>query len=943
MKASTDELHLLEREGELGQIRELARRLNDAHGGLVLIEGEAGIGKSAILRQGASELEREGLSVLTARGGELERDFPLGVARQLLEREVDLTLTEREGEAAAGPAELAVAALRGQLDPPRGAPDPFSVQHGLYWLVAYLSEMRPLVLLVDDAHWSDLLSLRWLAYLARRLEGLPIGLVMAARPLIDDERVEPLDAIRREAQEAESRVSLEGLSPEACAELITAIASVEPRPDFVAGAHALAAGNPFLLRELVRTLAEEGYAADSTSRADLERLGPTAVASSVVLRLGRLKPGATHLARAASVLGGETPLHTAAALAGLGLDESAAAAHGLAVGGILSSTDPLEFRHPLVRAAIYGDVPEHDRLELHARAATLLREHAEPAERVAAQLLHARRGGSEEVVATLREAAKNALARGAPESSADYLARALNEPPSRAVRGELLYELGRAELALSRPAAAERLSEALRLSEDPEGRSGIALDLARALTMVARFDEAIEVLDQALEEIERSSELAIRLESERMVAARLLVEERTPAAQRLADRGEELRGRTAAERLLLANLSFESHVRGDPAGKSAGLALTALANGSLLAEEGPDRLEVSLAAWTLALDDELSASQAALEEIVAASRRLGSALGFTMASSILAFVAQRRGELATAESHARAVLDFDPKERWPMGLPLAVGFLAEALLDAGRIDEAEALLADYGFMGELPDFTLLIPIMFSRARLRRARREEDAALEELLEAGRRAKAWGSRNPSLLPWRVLAAEILASRGRVAAAQELIDEQLALATAAQSQRALGQGLRVAALAGDTDVAQSTLERSMEHLEAAGARLELARSAVELGSLLRRTRRRKESREPLYLALELAAGCGAEPLAARARTELAAAGARPRKPMRSGAEALTPSERRVCELAQQGLANPEIAQTLFVTRATVESHLRSSYRKLDISSRRELDAVL
>ncbi|MDQ3758345.1 MAG: AAA family ATPase [Actinomycetota bacterium] len=932
---------LLEREGELQQITRLIDRVDGGSGGLVLVEGEAGIGKSAILRSAASTMEGAGLLVLTARGGELERDFSLGVARQLFERELSTAPTARRKRLLSGPAELAGLALRGELDPARGATDPFSIQHGLYWLVAGIAGDSPMAIVVDDAHWSDLLSLRWLSYLARRLEGIPVGVIVAARPIANDDRAEPLAVLRREAHEATSSLTLAGLSAEGTAELVERLAGAPPLDGFVSAAHELTSGNPFLLRELVRTLAEEGYALEKTTREELESVGPTAVATSVLLRMGKLEPSAVALAQAGAVLGLRVAFRDAAELAGVPTDEIASAMSALTVAGILTDSDPVEFRHPLVRAAIYEELPEHRRLVLHKRAAELLRIRGETAERVAAHLIHAEQAGDPQVVEVLVEAASDALSRGAPESAADYLTRALAEPPGER-RADVLRELGRAELALSRLTAADHLSEALRLSEDASLRAETTLYLARALTMSARFGEAIERLDDSLAAIEDGSDLSLRLESERMVAARLMMSERAAAAERLARRGERLTGATNAERLLLANLSFESHVRGEPAPRSAELAQKALAGGRLLADEGPERLEVSLAAWTLALDDRLELAGATLADVVAASRLLGSALGFTMASSILAFVHQRRGDPAAAESHAQAVLEFDPKHRWPMGLPLAVGFLCEAYMDAGRDDEAERLLSDSGFLGDLPDFTLLIPILYSRARLHRARRNE-AALDDFLEVGRRATAWGSRNPAFLAWRVHAAELWLAKGEPERAKALVEEQIELGEAAESDRAVGLGLRVSAALEDGARAQELLEASVRRLRVAGAPVELARSALELGALLRRNRRRQDARDPLREALELAARAGAKPLQEQALTELAAAGARPRRFMRSGTDALTPSERRVCELAAEDLSNPEIAQTLFVTRATVESHLRSAYRKLDIGSRRDLGKAL
>jgi DNA-binding CsgD family transcriptional regulator len=144
-------------------------------------------------------------------------------------------------------------------------------------------------------------------------------------------------------------------------------------------------------------------------------------------------------------------------------------------------------------------------------------------------------------------------------------------------------------------------------------------------------------------------------------------------------------------------------------------------------------------------------------------------------------------------------------------------------------------------------------------------------------------------------------------------------------------------------DRDNAIAHLEASVELLEQSTTRLELAKALCELGTAIRLDRRPSDAREPLYRALELAGVCGAGALEERVRSELGATGARPRRDSLSGVGALTPSEKRVADLAASGLSNREIAQELYVTPKTVEVHLSNTYRKLDIRSRRQLQGAL
>jgi len=213
----------------------------------------------------------------------------------------------------------------------------------------------------------------------------------------------------------------------------------------------------------------------------------------------------------------------------------------------------------------------------------------------------------------------------------------------------------------------------------------------------------------------------------------------------------------------------------------------------------------------------------------------------------------------------------------------------------------------------------------------------------MLAAGRRFESLGGSNPAFTPWRSQAAVALLQLGDRTEASRLAFEELELARVWGAPRALGAALRVAGVSqGDAD-GLPLLEEAVGVLADSPAKLEHAKARTELGAALRRTNQRSRARDHLRHAVELATICGATPLVNRAETELLATGARPRRIALSGAASLTPSERRVAELAAQGPTNREIAQVLFVTPKTVEVHLSSTYRKLGISSRSQLAAAL
>jgi DNA-binding CsgD family transcriptional regulator len=264
-------------------------------------------------------------------------------------------------------------------------------------------------------------------------------------------------------------------------------------------------------------------------------------------------------------------------------------------------------------------------------------------------------------------------------------------------------------------------------------------------------------------------------------------------------------------------------------------------------------------------------------------------------------------------------------------------------MEQGKLDDAAATLARAGIGESLRDDARLLFFPDVRARLRMLNGDLAGGLAEMLDTGRRFEAVGSRNPAFMAWRSHAALALFQLGRQNEAGRLAGEELELARTWGAPRALGAALRAAGLVEGGEHGLALLEEAVQVLSDSPAKLEQARARTELGAALRRANRRTQAREQLRQALELATICGAAPLAARAESELLATGARPRRIALSGVASLTPSERRVAEMAAEGPTNREIAQALYVTQRTVEVHLTSIYRKLAISSRSQLAAAL
>jgi hypothetical protein len=455
-------VRLLERGVELAAVGAV---IAASQGRLVAIEGPPGIGKTALVAETKAMGRAEGMEVLAGRGSELERSFSYEVVRQLFEPFLTSVSTAERADLFAGAAGLA-APLFDAVGVPAEAEENASLPtlHGLFWLTANIAARRPLLLVIDDLHWSDPLSLRWLAYLLPRIEGVGVSVVVALRPaepgtdarLLDHIVSDPLATIIR----------LGPLSEAGASELLRD-SLPEADPVFCATCHEQTGGNPLLLRELVRAIATEGLAPTAENVRRLGEIGARAGSRTVAIRLGRLPFEATRLARAVAILGDDAEPRQASELAGLDHEEASEVAVALAHVDILRSRPPFGFIHPLIGAAIYETLTLAERDSGHARAARLLDAAGAGPEQVAAHLLRTPPAGNQRVVATLRDAARRAGTRGASESAIAYLRRALVEPPADEQRAELLVELGHAETLLSGDDASSICKRRARCSRTP--------------------------------------------------------------------------------------------------------------------------------------------------------------------------------------------------------------------------------------------------------------------------------------------------------------------------------------------------------------------------------------------------------------------------------------------------------------------------------------------
>jgi DNA-binding CsgD family transcriptional regulator len=934
---------LLEREHELTRLDDVLSEVRQGNGRVVLVEGPAGIGKTSLLRAGFDTAADKDFIGLRARASELERDFAYGCVRQLLEPVIARAPDAERRRFFAGAARLAE-----PLFAPSSGPDvspsadtSFSMLHGLYWLLNNLTDESPVVLSVDDIHWADAESLRFVNYLAPRLDGIPLAVLASLRT-----GEQALTGFDRLAGDPDTTVLRPGpLSADATAAFCEHRLDSAITDDFAKACRDATGGNPFFLDALLREVREEGIPTDARGAAQVRNIGPAAVAQGVLLRLSGAPAATGALVRAMAVLGDGATLGEAAALAELDRQQAATAADLLTALGLLTPGETLEFLHPIVREAVYADMGSHERAAAHARAADVLALADASEERIAAQVSEAEPAGDAERIQLLRRVAKSALAKGAPGAAVAWLRRALAEPPPTAARATVLLELGSAELRAAAPEATDHLAAAVEQMTDPKLLAISVRLLANALTWARESDRAVAALDSVVPVVEPADrELALFVEADLAAHAQVASREARGLAARRLERHRGLHGATPGERLVLACLAFEDARASESEREAAGHIGRVLAGTELFDEQ---ELDVPPAIYVLLVGllatDALDLADRVLDRMLTDARARVSIPGVAFVLAHQGLAAMRRGAASRAEADARASLELLTVHEIPLGVELALGVLITALVDQGEVDAAELALVENGFDGEIPPGLPTNDLLEARGGLRLAQSRPDDALEDLREYGRRDELWGSANPLASRWRSRASGAILAMGDTERARAMARDDVERARRWGAPSGIGIALRATALADGGATPVDRLREAAAELERSPARLDHARTLVDLGAALRRSNQRKEARRALQDGLQLAEHCGALLLADHARTELRAAGGRSSDPWGAGAERLTASERRVAELAAEGRSNPEIAQSLFVTRKTVETHLGHVYQKLAISGRGELSRAL
>ena len=927
------------RAAEIAVLGDAVDRVVSGRPAVVLIEGEAGIGKTRLLAGVLEDARGRGMQVAAGRAEELERTRPFGLVAAAFGCV----------RSSPDPRRAAIAALLATRGGDRGpitvTSDPglrFRAVDAFADLAEELALAGPLVIGVDDLQWADPSSLLTLAAVSRRLAYLPVALIGCLRP---SPRIPELDRLAGLLLDAGGRIlAVRGLTERAVAELVAEAVAAVPGPGLLAGISG-AAGNPLFVTELLGALAQEGAIETAGGRAEVAEVTlPPTLRLTILRRLSFLSEDSLQALRAASILGSSfTVTELSVTMARPALELSVVLAEGIA-GRVLEEYGAvIRFRHDLIRDAIYEDLPLSVRRGLHREAGRRLARTGAPALQVAEQLARGAGQGDAEAIGWLTRAAREAAARS-PDVAADLLERAAGlMAPADPGRDRLLAERASSLMVSGRNADALAACRSLLDRDlDPQVDGPVRICLGRALLAQGQVRDALRELEQA------GSSPAL------------------PGAERAAAWAW-----AGFARMSLGDL--------DGAAASAEQARSAAAAAA-------DHLTVSVAMTTLArvsesrghLRDALQITDEAMHLADESPGRLGHRYPIRATRGHI-LIELGRPEEARSALGAGMRISEEIGVRWP--LLLYQGFLALERFITGEWDDAIAELeASFELADEIQTVVarahgILSLISLHRNDLSRAEEAADAAARDLAR-------WGP--GYLTTWaawpRALIQEAGGELGQALATMTGAWDTCARLGLALDYPAVGADLvRLALASGDigrardasaavTEVAarnevpwmtgaalrcQGLIEDDAEILQAAagacagGSRpLGLALACEDAGAAFARQGRLDRARPLLDQALGIYERLGAARDLARAEATLREAGIRrgrrgTRGRPQIGWASLTPAEHAVAGLVAEGLSNPQIGERLYISRRTVQTHLAHMFAKLDIATRAQLAA--
>ena len=923
---------LIGRDSQLAMLAELVTEVAAGRGSSVLIEGEPGIGKSALVRAALAETADAGCRVFWGAGDELGQALPL----------LPLLEALRVREPSADPRRnTIIQLLRGEVGTGPGADVSAALAEQLLALIAEQCAVQPTILVIDDLQWADRASVTLWGRLARSARQMPLLLVGMMRPV---PRRDDLLALRRAVGDT-TWLRLTGLTEVAVAELVAALAGGEPDGNLLRLAGG-AAGNPLYLTELVAALARSSSVTiTGAGAAELTNdSAPGSLSAAIADRLGFVPGSVRQVLRAAALLGVDFAVPDLAIVLGRGVAELIPAVDEACAAGVLAeSGNALGFRHPLIRAALYDEIPVPVRAAWHRDAGRALAEAGAPADRVARQLLQAvgGPGGAAEPMDEwiLSWLARNAqpLVGQAPQVAAELLGQAVaGSPAGSAHHDRLTARLAVALYRAGDTAGAEEVANrALAQAVEPDLAGDLHWALAQCRMRAGRFAESLATLDRALA---------------------------SP-------------GISARHRARLLVLAARMHSNLGEIEKASQVAATALA----VATEAGDNWAMG---WALHVQAVMTSESAEITDALPLyDRALAVAQGDPALTDLRLLLQinkavtlgdlDRYDEAFAAARQARNLAD---QVGMVIRLVQAHSALSQLLFDTGRWDEAlaevEALHEDLKEpIAACSDLGIAAMICFHRGEIAAARRHLAAAAPHARRTGYRvvgklalARSLDREHAGALP-----EALAALTAGFADSQELDEVDYLLADAVRLAVKTGDLETARALTGHAAAFAAELEIPHRQANVLFCRGLLDHNATQLLTAAERYRDasrplfsakaleaaaeefvsvgdRGQARAAFTRAVELYTSLGAAADVARLQATFRAHGIRrgPRskhRQARSGWDSLTPAETKIAALVEEGLSNPEIAAKLLLSRRTVATHVSHILKKLGVHSRTDI----
>lgn len=927
---------LLHRDTELAAVREALSRIRSGNPSVLLIQGARGMGKTTLLNAALSALSETGALLLLARGHPAEREHSFGVVRQLFEPLMS-------------PGRAPPTGLR--LDQERAddavTPD---VLHGLYRATRDYTGDQALIIAVDDVHHADQQSAEWCSYIARRLDGLPIAMILTsedpgepgANDLARDLAALPYMRLLRPAPL--SRLAARRLL---AGQLGTAEQQVEA--EVAQACHQLTLGNPALLHELAARLARTGVPA---TRDELPRVLETGAAAMTQTVLGWLTDSdsgtdadCVQLLRGLAVVAPDDGLEIAAMLAGQGQDAARVAAARLRRLGLVTGSPPERFAHPGIQQAVLAGMDPDERDRLHRRTAALLHRLGRPLRSSARHLMSAGPTGDPHTVTVLREAAGEAGTDHSWQDATGYLQRALAETDDRDTVLEVTAELGAVEMHRNLPACLRHLRTVYsRVKRAPQ--TLMSMTPFADILVSANSVEAGELMAEAATAAAAMPPPVAGADLALVFAAQALVWGRSAGrigVRRLSRSFGTLLSPAARE--FLSVLALATGVRGRNLPRMLAQTRRCL--------DGQGAVPVTTV-LPLVWGDRLDEASYWAERLVSETRDTGSTTRLAMTLSARAEVRYQLGSLDAALRDATDAID-SAREVQAEGFHAAATACAvRVLVERGELEAAESALRSVRPYGDWhPLISGHVLDALGRVHLSHGRPRD--GLLTLLECGRRLTAAGITNPACVPWGTNTILAYTLSGERSAARMMAERELELARAWGAPTTIARALSAGSVAHEGSTRLDMLHEAVDLLANRGARLDQARALLRLGIAQRQAGDAAKAHETLALALRLATDCGALRLAALADKHRAATAPRRAKLPNSSASSAAPAgdgrgghpltvgERRVTDLVLRGMSNLEVATVLSISKRTVDTHLARIYRKLGIHTRAELAVIL